>query len=124
MIVRQAMRQALRLNDSNATIRMMSTSSKRSFPPRECTQRSVRRAFTAPRRVPTIADVPSPSETRKAKGFPERQESLEKIESGKFNELAAQFQSLGRFVNYCVTENLPVNAKTRRNVMAASLEPN
>jgi len=53
----------------------------------------------------------------KKNNFPQRADSIRKLESKKYDEVADDYDTYGAFVNHCTDEEIETNAKDRRAVM-------
>ena len=49
--------------------------------------------------------------------FVKRSQSIKNIKNGNYNDLARDFLSYGKFINFCIGENILISSKVRRGVM-------
>ena len=50
-------------------------------------------------------------------GHPTRQDSVKKLRDKKYNELAKDFETYGRFVNFCIEKKIRTTSVERKLMM-------
>lgn len=49
--------------------------------------------------------------------FPNRKDSIKKLEKKDYNKISNDFNSYGSFINFCISEKISLKSKQRRDLL-------